>query len=315
MGEVNDTLCNLLEVKEYFTDFWNGIGYLNGYHLESQSVRREGKEYYRRLRKKSSIRRDVLMRSSGCLTCMLGVEIMDTCDYTIPARLMEYNVQEVKRQLNDIAISNNHMVELQQISWEHGGEFLYGVRRDDRILPVATIGLYCGWEDYDGADSVLGLSDMKSIPVECRGMFEDYPVKIYSMKALDENRFETGLRELVGVFKRSKNRQELKQFYAENKERFARLDGFVIDAMAALLGESKLKIFAKEGSGLDLCKAFDDEREEGRSEGIQLGRIEGRDIVNRLIQCLIKDGRSEEILTVVSDEAYQGRVLQEYGLI
>ncbi len=63
-----------------------------------------------------------------------------------------------------------------------------------------------------------------------------------------------------------------------------------------------------------LVKAFEDEREEGRNEGIQLGRSEGRDIVNRLIQCLIKDGRGEEILTVVSNEAYQGRVLQEYGL-
>ena len=55
-----------------------------------------------------------------------------------------------------------------------------------------------------------------------------------------------------------------------------------------------------------MCKAFEDEREEGRQAGI--------DCINELIKCLIRDKRSDEIERVVSDKAYQGMVMMEYNL-
>lgn len=50
--------------------------------------------------------------------------------------------------------------------------------------------------------------------------------------------------------------------------------------------------------------------EEGRTEG----RIEGRDMINQLILCLIHDGRNEDIEKAVSNPEYQNKLIRHYGL-
>lgn len=60
-------------------------------------------------------------------------------------------------------------------------------------------------------------------------------------------------------------------------------------------GKKSLKLFPQEGGGLDLCKAFEDEREEGRMEGKAEGKAEGERIGREMgafaMLCgLVKDG-------------------------
>ena len=81
---------------------------------------------------------------------------------------------------------------------------------------------------------------------------------------------------ITSPFKRSKDREAMKQYYLEHKERFRELDEISIDTMGVLIGKKSLKLFPQEGGGLDLCKAFEDEREEGRVQGREEGRIEGK---------------------------------------
>ena len=307
MGEINDKLCNLLGKPEYFADFWNGSVWTLGQKVEAELLSRDDKEYYKFLLKSSGIRRDVLMKVRGKYAAKLGIELMEKIDYTIPARIMDYDAQELKRQLNDIAVKNRRQVELEQISWEHGGEFLYGVRLQDRILPVQTVALYCGWEEYDGACSTLAMCDTMDVPKMYKEQFGDYTLQLYSLRNLEEERFETGLRELVAVFKRCKDKATMKEYYEANRERFRQLDNAVIEAMGALIGRAKLKMFKQEGRGLDLCKAFEDEREEGREEE----RIR----LSKMIELLYRDGRSDDVLKAATDMVYQKEVLAAYGLL
>lgn len=71
----------------------------------------------------------------------------------------------------------------------------------------------------------------------------------------------------------------MKAYYSEHKERFRQLDDISINVMGVLIGKRTLKFFPQEEGGLDMCKAFEDEREEGREEGKK----------NTLIE-LVKDG-------------------------
>ena len=319
MGEINDKLCKLLSTKEYFADFWNGIVWTGEHRIKPEQLCRDDKEYYKFLKKSSSICRDVLMKLRGRMSAKLGIEIMETIDYTIPVRVMDYDGQEMKRQLNDIAIRNRHLAETGQTGWEHSGEFLYGVRLQDRILPVMTVALYCGWEEYDGAMGILPMCELSGMQVEYKEQFLEYPLRLYSLKDLDEMCFETGLRELVAIFKRSKDRVDMKEYYEEHKERFRLLDTTVIDAMGALIGISKLKLFKQEGRGLDLCKAFEDEREEGfaegRVEGHEEGLIEGGMRVSKMIEYMFQEGKSDDIKRAVTDMVYQREMLEAYGLL
>jgi len=151
----------------------------------------------------------------------------------------------------------------------------------------------------------------------------EYSLQLYSLKDLDEMCFETGLRELVAIFKRSKDRVDMKEYYEEHKERFRLLDTTVIDAMGALIGISKLKLFKQEGRGLDLCKAFEDEREEGREEGFAEGRVEGHEEglieggmrVSKMIEYMFQEGKSDDIKRAVTDMVYQREMLETYGLL
>lgn len=71
----------------------------------------------------------------------------------------------------------------------------------------------------------------------------------------------------------------MKAYYLEHKERFRQLDDISINVMGVLIGKRTLKFFPQEEGGLDMCKAFEDEREEGRAEGK----------INALVE-LVKDG-------------------------
>ena len=93
------------------------------------------------------------------------------------------------------------------------------------------------------------------------------------MKDLQEENYETSLREIIAIFKRSKDREAMKQYYLEHKERFRELDEISIDTMGVLIGKKSLRLFPQEEGGLDMCKAFEDERAEGKAEGREEGAI------------------------------------------
>ena len=84
---------------------------------------------------------------------------------------------------------------------------------------------------------------------------------------MQEENYETSLREIIAIFKRSKDREAMKQYYLEHKERFRQLDEISIDTMGVLIGKRSLKLFPQEEGGVDMCKAFEDERAEGKAEG------------------------------------------------
>ena len=128
---------------------------------------------------------------------------------------------------------------------------------------------------------------------------------------LQEENYETSLREIIAILKRSKDREAMKEYYLEHKERFRELDEISIDTMGVLIGKKSLKLFPQEGGGLDLCKAFEDEREEGRIEGKEEGKAEGERIGREkgafaMLCSLVKKG-----LLKIEDAAKQVNMSEE----
>lgn len=262
MGEVNNVMCDYLGRTGCFADFWNGTVFAGRQILAGLQLSRHDREYYKSKRQKvTDVRRDVQMYRKGKKDIILGIELLDTKDYTIPIRIEDYNIQELIRQIKDFKEKNRQEGE------KNPGIFLYGLKSTDRLVPVYTIGLYCGDGEYDGADNVLDMLDLEGLEPEYRELLGDCPVKIYNLKDLQEENYKTGLREIIAVFKRSKDKEAMKAYYLENKERFRKLDEASINVMGVLIGKRTLKFFPQEEGGLDMCKAFEDEREEGREEG------------------------------------------------
>lgn len=271
MGRINELFCDYLGRVENFADFWNGTLFRGIPLLRSKCFTRQDREYHKSQHKeeKAGVRRDVLMRYQDDGTFLLGIEVMDTLDYSIPVRIVDYDAQELMRQVKDISSANRKAVKEGLGMWENSGEFLYGIRKEDKLLPVHTVALYCGMDDYDGQESVLKMTEYEKLAPEVRELFVDYPTNIYQLRELQEENYQTSLREIIAVFKRSKNREEVKKYYLEHKKRFGQMDELSVDLMGELIGNRKLRMFKQENGGVDMCKAFEDEREEGREEGIR----------------------------------------------
>ncbi len=109
MGEVNNIICDYLGLPGHYADFWNGTVFRGKRKIKIWQLQRHDREYYKSKNKKGqtgNVRRDVQMRCKGKKDVVLGVELLDTKDYTIPVRVMDYNAQELRRQINDLGQKN-----------------------------------------------------------------------------------------------------------------------------------------------------------------------------------------------------------------
>ena len=291
MGDINDFMCEYLSLARYNADFWNGTVFRGKRRVKIWQLERRDREYYKtqhKRRKPGSVRKDVQMLCKGKRDIILAVEIMATLDYSIPARVMDYDAQELRRQIKDIGQKKRSIK--QERSSQKG--YINNLRKKDRLVPIHTVVLYCGEGVYDGAAGLKEMLDTKGMERDYQKLLQDYHVRIYNLKDLQEENYETSFREIVGVFKRKDSKENIIAYYQENKERFRLLDELSINLMGALIGMNKLADFPQEKGGVDMCKAFEQAKEEGRAEGRQEGREEGRREGSfHALCCLVEKGK------------------------
>ena len=121
--------------------------------------------------------RDVIKiakRYHGVEYAILAIENQEGIHYGMPVRVMGYDYYTYNKQYQDRRTyykqNNIKLVE---------NEFISGIRKTDRFLPVVTLVLYYGEEDWDGPTC---LHDMLDIPEEIRAYVGDYPVNIIQVK-------------------------------------------------------------------------------------------------------------------------------------
>ena len=279
MGDINNFLCEYLSLARYNADFWNGTVFHGKRRIKVWQLVRRDREYYKRqsgMKRSAGVRKDVQMLCKGKRDMILAVEVAATQDYSLPVRVMDYDAQELKRQVKDIGNRRRSEKKNTGQKPQDAATYINDLRKEDRLIPISTIVLYCGEGVYEGGTSVRTLLDTQGLPGGFKELLQNYRIRIYSLQELVEENYETSFREIIGVFKRRNSKEELLTYYKENKERFALLDEISIDVMGALIGMSKLKLFPQERGGVDMCKAFEDAMEEGREVGRAEGREEGR---------------------------------------
>lgn len=307
MGEMNNYMCEYLGIARYHADFWNGTVFHGRRRVKVWQLERRDREYYKtqhRQKKSGSVRKDVQMLCKGKKDMILAVEVMATKDYSIPVRVMDYDAQELRRQIKDIG--QKHRNAGKGRSRKGIKNYINDLQKKDRLIPIHTVALYCGEGIYDGAARLQELLDTEGMAREYRKLLPDYRIRIYNLKELQEENYETSLREIIGMFKRSDDRTAMKAYYLENQERFRQLDELSIDLMGALIGVRNLKMFPQEKGGLDVCKAFEEERNEGRSEGRKIGKQEGSFMT---LCCLVNKG-----LLKLKDAAKEAGMTEELFL-
>ena len=100
---------------------------------------------------------------------ILGLEGQECIHYAMPLRVMGYDYSTYKKQYDDNAAKRKKEKGLTE------DEYLLGMKKTDKFIPVITIVIYYGEKPWDGAVSLHG---MLNIPKAMETFVNDYKIHL-----------------------------------------------------------------------------------------------------------------------------------------
>ena len=202
---------------------------------------------------------------------LIGVENQSDIHYAIQVKNMFYDVMAYGNQVKETA--KKHRKEKDTATSD---EFLSGFTKEDKLIPVITITVYLGTKEWDGPRK---LSDMfGDVDEELLPFIPDYRINLLAPREItDFTGFRTSIRQLFEVL--------------QNDEKFSNVDRETVEAINLFAG-TDIDIDEKE-EVIDMCKAWEEQKNEGREEGRELG--ERQKIISQIVKKLQKDKSVAEI--------------------
>lgn len=313
MGKINDTLNDFTNMPEVFADLCNGIFYGGKKAVTPENLAEYQKFYHEDLinragqKRRVSRERDVaklLCRQGGFV--IIAIENQEEENLYMPLRCMEYEVEDLKRQLRRLQRHYDRQRDLAK-----GAEFLSGIKRTDRFIPTAQIVLYHGRDKWTAPQSLKSTMNLSGADEVLERFMTDYRIHVIHLTELDENKFETGLRELIGMMKCRDSKKAMQAYCREHADRFENIDDATYDLLCVMLHigslKSKKEHYRKtKGGTLNMCKAFEDWSKEERKKGEKKAFT--------LMSKLIQDNRLEEARRAADNAALRKKLYLEYGI-
>lgn len=259
---------------------------------------------------------DIAMRQKvgGGLFALWILENQEEVDYGMSVRILLREALEYDRQVK--ALKRRNEVEYRE---RHGGEiaageYLYKVRKSDRICPVCTLVIYWG-KHWDGPRSLHDFLDFSGygecVAEKLKKLIPEYPLHILNLN--EENDYSGFRTPLRTVFELYACRADKRRFldYVNTHEECRHLDVETYRIIRELIGMEKLRKMQDKLEGeeeQDMWRAVEDLIEDGRTEGRTEGKIEK---ANQLISII---GNMMEKLHCTLEEACEiaGQSIEEY---
>lgn len=219
----------------------------------------------------------------GVAYALLALENQDDIHYAMPLRVWGYDYYSYMKQYQEKkAMYRKAGVKLT------GAEYISGIRKTDRFVPVVTLVLYYGDEPWDGPQS---LGELLEVPEELRPYVNDYQIYVIDMKENNlplQNQNNKDLFQMMSLlYNYSKDKYQRKQEIDDYQIQHE-LSEAVIDTLESITGK---KIKQKEEKKTMRGGLF----EEFRQEGIEVGRQEGRqEAQHDMIISMLRKGKSKE---------------------
>lgn len=267
--ELNDVDTDVSNVEKY------------GTYTESIKAIRDNIK----IRKKSTI--------SGIEFVLLGIEGQEHIHYAMPLRIMGYDYGSYRKQYSDIK------KEIKKKKGLTTDEFLSGMKKEDRFIPVVTIVVYYGEKEWDGA---LSLKQMMAIPKEMENIVNDYKMKLVEARQNDLLFHNINNRDLFNLFGILLNKDKSTRELREEAIKYSvdhKVDKNVLNTVAgAARCDLDVDNLFKEGDSM--WRVFEETRDEGKIEGKIERQIEAYNDCNMPIAEIAKKvSKSEEYVKEV----------------
>ena len=244
-------------LKDYFTpdifaDAINAILYDGKSVVTPERMRTIDIETQRVEDENGNVTADTRLRDSAkvvevddAIYCLFAIEHQSVEDYTMPLRIMEYDVREYLRQ-----VKSNKGVQV-------------------RIKPIITIVMYWKADKWNQPVSVKDMFDKNTVRwLEYNGLggyIQDYRMHLFepgTVKEEDLEKFKTELKDVIAYVKYSKSTEALKDYNEKYKPDLTQSTVTLINELT----NSKY-VFIEGKERLDMCEAFEGLIEEGRAKG------------------------------------------------
>ena len=244
-------------LKDYFTpdifaDAINAILYDGKSVVTPERMRTIDIETQRVEDENGNVTADTRLRDSAkvvevddAIYCLFAIEHQSVEDYTMPLRIMEYDVREYLRQ-----VKSNKGVQIQ-------------------IKPIITIVMYWKADKWNQPVSVKDMFDKNTVRwLEYNGLggyIQDYRMHLFepgTVKEEDLEKFKTELKDVIAYVKYSKSTEALKDYNEKYKPDLTKSTVTLINELT----NSKY-VFIEGKERLDMCEAFEGLIEEGRAKG------------------------------------------------
>ena len=269
--------------------------------------------------------RDVvkMYQKDGVQLVLLGIENQEQIDYSAPVRIMQFDGADYQNQVRRTEEENRKRLGLKT--------GLPAFFREDRIVPVITLILYFGEEEWDRP---VRLHDMLAFPkgdTRIKMLVPDYPIHVISVRrngsaGMDISLLHTELRQVFGFLQHQEDKEGLKRYVEENRAVFSQLSSNAALFLAASAHETRLlKGLNRKEEHYDMCRALDEWYADGVSEGEKIGEKRGEErgkkigerngickgVSAALLRILEKKGSvPEKCLTYISSQKNMDRLNQ-----
>ena len=260
---------------------------------------------------------------------ILGLENQGEIHYAMPVKCMVYDAFQYASQVEKTARA--HRGERRKAKEKiTSGEFLSGFYKEDRLIPVITLVIYFGTDEWDGPRNLQQMymvQNEKLLP-----FMPDYKINLLVPQEMSNEEiecFQTDFRAVMLFCKYMKDRKKLQEIIDTNPayRNMERSAARVIEAAAKIElknEESEEKVNVCEGIQGMIDDAVEAERK--RAQGMIDDAVEAerkrseskfeeeKKKVYMLIVELRKKGRDDEIEKVLLNKEYCQLLLKEYGI-
>lgn len=243
--------------------------------------------------------RDVLkmvtaMEDDKAAYLLLGIENQSDIHYAMPIRNMLYDAIQYVNQVDEIAKEHRKSKKMPETK----AEYLSGFYKTDKIIPVITVTLYFGADDWDAPRDLHG---MLTADEDILRFVDNYHLHLIAPAEIEDEdfaKFHTELSLALKYVKYSKDKKKLRAMVNEDTA-FRSVSRKTAD-MVNVVTNSDLHYDNGE-ERVDMCEAIEGIRNDAKAEGIEEG------ILKTLIS-LVKDG----ILTIADAAKRANMTVSEF---
>ena len=317
MGEKDIRLKVYLDDANRYADLWNG-GVFQGKQVVKAADLEPDTSVLSEADDKTAeeMLRDVVMKQSlsGQKFAIWAVENQEKIDYSMPARIMRQEAMAYGEQVKRKKKAN------EKEKLNPGGEYLYKFKKDDKLIPISTLVVYWGSEEWDGPKSLHDMMDWGEGNEEIKRLVPEYPLHFLDLSQIEHPEyFKTELRPFFELYK-SRNNKEAFVDYLKNSKECSKMDDESWEVLGKVTNSPKLinnfKDKVKENKVAEeernVCRALQEFYDDGIAEGEAKG--EAKTLIELICRKIAKGKELSQIADELEDDEDSIREIYDAAL-